>query len=74
MITRQPAITERHGFWRDNRMFVRVPPEEARAFQLQFPASRVVIKAYGEFTVFEVLSAGEQTAALVSLEFLPAKP
>ena len=73
MITRQPAITERHGFWRDNRMFVRVPPEDAREFQLQFPASRVVIKAYGEFTVFEVLSAGEQTAALVSLEFLPAK-
>ena len=74
MITRYPARTDRHGFWRDTRMFVRVPPADAREFQLQFPGSRVVIKAYGEFTVFEVLSAGEQTAALVSLDFLPSKP
>ena len=73
MIARPTSITERQGFWRDNRMFVRVPPQEQKAFQGEFPRSIVAVKAYGEFVVFEIRDPSEQTAALVTLEFLPAK-
>lgn len=69
MISRAEPIQQKHGFWKDGRMFVRVPPSEARAFGSQFPRAVVVIKAYGEFTVFELRNPAEQTAALVSIEF-----
>lgn len=73
MISRRPPVEGRFGYWKAGRMFVRVPPQEQKAFQGEFPRSTVAVKAYGEFVVFEIRDPSEQTAALVTLEFLPPK-